>query len=249
MNKFRWIYVVVTISLINVYCFNSEIRENINYILILLKQFKLDELKEYIVSFGVIGPIISICILILQCMIAPLPLSIIVFANSYVYGWQVGSIISCIGTLIGSCISFFISRIYGRPIAEKFVSSRILDLCDRVFNKYGKKIVYASRLLPFISFDGFSYAAGLTKMSFKYFFWATAIGQIPIIVTLSLLGSNIGSSDKFIKGIIYCSIATFIAMIISYIIYRKKYNGASVKNIAKQKYHYYKVQAKGLFNK
>lgn len=249
MKHYKWQYVGAIVCVIGIYLFIPQIRQNTNYILMLLKEFKLDELKEYIISFGPIGPIVSIFVLILQCMLAPLPLSIVVFANSYVYGWQVGSIISCIGTLIGSCISFFISRIYGRPVAERFVSSRVLDMCDTVFIKYGKKIVYASRLLPFISFDGFSYAAGLTKMRFKYFFWATAIGQVPIIVALSLIGANIGNSDKFIKGIILCSILTLIAMIISYIVYRKKYNGISITSIFKQKYQYYKKEANELFNK
>lgn len=249
MKNFKWTQIVIIIFILFSYIAIPEIRENVNYILKLLKELKLDELKEYIISFGFIGPIVSIFILILQCMIAPLPLSIIVFANSYIYGWKVGCIISCIGTLIGSCISFFISRIYGRPIAEKFVSAKVLNLYDEVFVKYGKKMVYASRLLPFISFDGFSYAAGLTKMDFNYFFWATAIGQVPIIIALSLLGSNIGSAEKFIKGIIYCSIATLIAMIICYIVYRRKYNGISIIVMVKQKYRYYKKGVKGLVNK
>lgn len=212
-----------------------DIRENINYVMKLLKEAKLDDLKDYILSFGSIGPLISIFILILQCLIAPLPLSLIVFAISFIYGWEIATIIACIGTLIGSSISFYISRIYGRPIAEKFVSPQILDTCDSIFERYGKKIIFASRLLPFVSFDGFSYAAGLTNIKFTYYFWATAVGQIPIIVALSLLGNSIGTSNNFIKGIIYCSVATLIAMIICYTIYRKKYNGVSIRELIKTK--------------
>lgn len=249
MKHNKWQYIVIIIIVLGIYFLNPSIHENTNYIFKLLKEFKLDELKQYIISFGAIGPIVSILILTLQCVLAPLPLSLVVFANSYIYGWGVGSIISCIGTLIGSSISFFISRIYGRPIAEKFVSSKILDMCDNFFIVYGKKIVFASRLLPFISFDGFSYAAGLTKISFKYFFWATLIGQIPVIVTLSLLGVNVGNSDKFIRGIILCSILTVLAMIISYVIYRRKYNGASATSILKKKYQSYKNEVNEVFKR
>lgn len=61
-------------------------------------------------------------------------------------------------------------------MAEKFIHKNILDKYDFVFKKYGKHVLYASRLLPFVSFDGVSYAAGLTTMSFKYFSIATIIG-------------------------------------------------------------------------
>ncbi len=42
---------------------------------------------------------------------------------------------------------------------------------DTFFKKYGKNTVLICRLLPFVSFDIVSYAAGLTSMSFISFLW------------------------------------------------------------------------------
>jgi len=240
MKKSRYLNIGVVLLLLVIYLQNQGIRENINYICKLLLEMRIEELKNYILSFGVIGPVISILMLVLQCIISPLPASIIIFANAYIYGWQVGTLISCVGTLMGACLCFFISRIYGRPVAEKFMPSKILNRCDKIFDRYGKQVVYASRLLPFISFDGISYAAGLTQIRFQYFFWATAIGQIPRTLVLSILGKNISSPEFFNRGILFCSLATVIAMIICYIVYRKKYAGKSVTIILKGKYLKYK---------
>jgi uncharacterized membrane protein YdjX (TVP38/TMEM64 family) len=48
--------------------------------------------------------------------------------------------------------------------------------------------VFASRLVPFISFDVVSYAAGLTPLAFWRFAIATLAGVIPIAFVLTYFG-------------------------------------------------------------
>lgn len=48
--------------------------------------------------------------------------------------------------------------------------------------------MFLSRLVPGISFDGISYAAGLTSISFKRFLVATTLGVIPETLLFSYLG-------------------------------------------------------------
>jgi uncharacterized membrane protein YdjX (TVP38/TMEM64 family) len=51
-------------------------------------------------------------------------------------------------------------------------------------------IVFASRLVPFISFDAVSYAAGLTPLAFWRFAAATLAGIVPISFMLAYLGEE-----------------------------------------------------------
>ena len=53
-----------------------------------------------------------------------------------------------------------------------------------------------ARLIPLISFDVVSYAAGLTSMRLTPFLVATGIGQLPATVVYSLLGQNIGEGPR-----------------------------------------------------
>ena len=70
----------------------------------------------------------------------------------------------------------------GTGCAEKLTSKAGIAQIDTFFEKYGRNTVLICRLLPFVSFDFVSYAAGLTSMSFPAFFIATGIGQLPATI-------------------------------------------------------------------
>lgn len=56
-------------------------------------------------------------------------------------------------------------------------------------------IVFASRLVPFISFDAVSYAAGLTPLAFWRFAVATLAGVIPISFAFAHFGEALVSLE------------------------------------------------------
>ena len=63
--------------------------------------------------------------------------------------------------------------------------------------------ILSARLLPFMSFDIVSYAAGLTSMSFGSFFVATGIGQLPATIIYSYVGSMLtGGAKLFVTGLL-----------------------------------------------
>ncbi len=66
--------------------------------------------------------------------------------------------------------------------------------------------ILIARLLPFMSFDIVSYAAGLTSMSFGSFFIATGIGQLPATIIYSYVGSMLtGGTKLFVTGLLLLS--------------------------------------------
>jgi uncharacterized membrane protein YdjX (TVP38/TMEM64 family) len=90
--------------------------------------------------------------------------------------------------MAGAAICFYIARYLGRDTVEKFTSYKTLNSIDNFFKHYGKYAILIARLLPFISFDVVSYAAGLTSMEFWPFFIATGIGQLPATIVYSYIG-------------------------------------------------------------
>jgi uncharacterized membrane protein YdjX (TVP38/TMEM64 family) len=56
-------------------------------------------------------------------------------------------------------------------------------------------IVFASRLIPFISFDAVSYAAGLTSLTLPRFALATALGVVPVSFVLSAIGAGMHDAE------------------------------------------------------
>jgi len=201
-NKFiTKIFLLIFIGFI--YFFVPSVNRTVNRVVFILSSVNVELAKEYILSFGIWAPIVSFMLMIFQSVAAPLPAFVLTFANAGIFGWVNGAILSWSSAMVGAAICFYISRYFGRGVVEKLTSKTALDLVDGFFAKYGKYTILIIRLLPFVSFDLVSYAAGLTGMSFWSFFWATAIGQLPATIVYSYVGGMlVGGTKLMIFGLL-----------------------------------------------
>ncbi|MBS6506956.1 MAG: TVP38/TMEM64 family protein [Paraclostridium bifermentans] len=196
----------VLLLVIGIYLFVGPINRFINQMIFYLSMLNLESLKQYILSFGIWAPIISFILMILQSVAAPLPAFLITFANAALFGWVKGALLSWTSAMAGAALCFYIARFLGRDTVEKLTSKFAIDSVDEFFNKYGKHTILIARLLPFMSFDLVSYAAGLTSMSFVSFFIATGIGQIPATIIYSYVGDMLtGGAKLMMMGILTLS--------------------------------------------
>jgi uncharacterized membrane protein YdjX (TVP38/TMEM64 family) len=170
------------------YYFIPFIRINVNQAFFILSNVDVEMARGYILSFGIWAPIVSFFLMIFQSVAAPLPAFIITFANAGLFGWVYGAILSWSSAMAGAALCFYIARYLGRDTVVKFTSNKALNSIDNFFKHYGKYAILIARLLPFISFDIVSYAAGLTSMGFWPFFIATGIGQLPATIVYSYIG-------------------------------------------------------------
>lgn len=203
IKKSTWIKLGVVLGLICIYLFVAPVRTTIKKVIFIFSMLDPEAVKGYILSFGIWAPIISFLLMVFQSVAAPLPAFLITFANAGLFGWVKGAILSWTSAMAGAALCFYISRIYGRNTAEKLTSKFALDEIDGFFNKYGNYAILIARLLPFISFDIVSYAAGLTSMSFWSFFWATGLGQLPATIIYSYAGEKLtGGAKTFVTGLL-----------------------------------------------
>ena len=154
--------------------------------------------RDFVASYGAYAAVISFLLMIFQSIAAPLPAFLLTFANANLFGWWQGAILSWTSAMAGAAVCFYIARILGRDVAEKLTSKSGLAQIDTFFERYGKNTILICRLLPFISFDIVSYAAGLTSMSFMSFFIATGIGQLPATIVYSYVGGMLTGGAKVI---------------------------------------------------
>lgn len=203
-KNIRWgVKIAVTLLLILIYFLFAPLREAVNQAVEVLSRVDLEGVKEYILSFGIWAPVISFMLMVLQSVAAPLPAFLITFANAGLFGWVKGAILSWTSAMAGAALCFGIARWYGREVVEKFTSNQALAEVDVFFERYGKWAVLIARLLPFVSFDIVSYAAGLTGMGFWPFMWATGLGQLPATLIYSYVGDMlVGSARTFVFGLL-----------------------------------------------
>lgn len=188
----------VLLVVIGLYFLVPAVKINVNQAIFILKNVDVDLARGYILGFGMWAPVVSFLLMILQSIAAPLPAFIITFANAGLFGWVKGALLSWTSSMAGAALCFFIAKFYGRTVVMKLTGKYALDSVDDFFDRYGKYTILIARLLPFISFDIVSYAAGLTSMSFFSFFVATGIGQLPATIIYSYIGSMLTGTTKTI---------------------------------------------------
>ena len=189
-----------------------------------LVKLDMEGLKEYILSFGIWGPIVSFLLMVLQSVAAPLPAFVITFANAALFGWVYGAILSWSSAMAGAAVCFYIAKFLGRNTVENLTSKFALDDVDKFFVKYGKHTILIARLLPFMSFYLVSYAAGLTSMSFTSFFIATGIGQLPATIVYSYVGGMLtGGAKLMMTGLLTLFALSILIYVIKKIWNEKNY--------------------------
>lgn len=207
MNKNIWSSIWFKIALIliplGVYYLVPPVHTAINQTIFILSMVNVSAVREYILSFGIWAPIVSFLLMVFQSLIAPLPAFIITFANAGLFGWIKGAILSWTSAMVGAALCYAIARLYGRSVVEKLTSRNALKQVDVFFERYGQWAVLVARLLPFVSFDIVSYAAGLTSIGFWNFLWATGLGQLPATLVYSYVGDMlVGSVRTFVYGLL-----------------------------------------------
>jgi uncharacterized membrane protein YdjX (TVP38/TMEM64 family) len=212
----------ILLFIIMIYVFVLPVRMKVNEVVSLLSHLDVDEVKEYILSFGIWAPIISFLLMMFQSVAAPLPAFIITFANAALFGWVKGAILSWSSSMVGAGLCYFIAKLYGREVVAKFTSKVALDNIDNFFEKYGKYAILIARLLPFMSFDIISYAAGLTSMTLWTFLVATGVGQLPATLIYSYVGDMlVGDAKKIVMGLLILFSLSILVVLLKKIWYEK----------------------------
>lgn len=135
----------------------------------------------------------------------PVPSAPIALVSGAIYGHTWGTVYIIIGALTGAIIAFYIARLAGREVVGRFIGK--ISAPAWIGSQNSMMIaVLLSRLVPFISFDLISYAAGLTSIKLWRFSVATLIGLMPASFLLAHFGSemtadNLNESMSYVFGI------------------------------------------------
>ena len=158
----------------------------------------------------------------LAVLVSPIPSGPIAVAAGAAYGHAWGTLYVVLGAEIGALAAFGLARLLGREVVQRWFGDRLsVGLLGSQTALMG--IVLVSRLLPFISFDIVSYAAGLTALSFWRFAIATLVGIVPASFLLAHLGSEMATSEssRIMGSILALGIITLIPVVVKLIQDRK----------------------------
>jgi len=169
--------------------------------------------RDYIMGLGMKGPLAVIVLIALAVIISPLPSAPVALAAGALYGHSWGTLYVLLGAMLGALGAFSLARLLGRDALQRWFGDRLPATRLGTQNSL-MALVFVSRLLPFISFDIVSYAAGLTALSLWRFALATLVGVLPTSFLLAHFGGEMGTGelDRILYAVLALGLLTAVPL-------------------------------------
>jgi len=150
-------------------------------------------LAERVRALGPIGPLATVALLVLQCVVAPIPSEPIMMSAGFVYGARAGFALSWLGVVLGAVGCYLLARAFGRPLTERFVARDRLLAVEEALASRGAVAAFSTllaiRMVAFSSFDVLSYACGIVRIPLGWFLLATIVGAVPKVLAFTYVGA------------------------------------------------------------
>ncbi len=153
-----------------------------------------ESIRAHIEGWGIFGPLAVVTLMLVAVVITPIPSAPIALASGALYGHAWGALYVAVGAELGAVIAFAIARWVGAATVKRWLGER-LDAGLLGSQNMLMLLVFVSRLLPFVSFDIVSYAAGLTVLRVWRFALATFAGIVPASFLLAHFGGEMASGN------------------------------------------------------
>lgn len=192
----------------------------------LFRGIRTEDIQRMLAEFGPWAPVVYLILF----TIVPLtffPDSILAMAGGIAFGVKNGFILALAGAILGSSLAFFLTRTFGRKYLKKYLEKKEgVHTLSKQIERKGFLVILLLRLTP-IPFDIISYAAGLSGVKYRDFWFATVLGAIPTMFSYVNFGDKItaiGSQD------FYLSIGLIALLLLIGIFIRRKVNFDEIGN-------------------
>ncbi|PKP84703.1 MAG: hypothetical protein CVT80_06650 [Alphaproteobacteria bacterium HGW-Alphaproteobacteria-2] len=135
----------------------------------------VEAIEALVARAGLWGPALIITLMTIAVVASPIPSAVI-------------------GAELGALIAFGLARVLGHDALRRVFGNRV-DAGLLGSQVALTATVFASRLMPFVSFDMISYAAGLSRLHAWRFALATLAGIVPASFLLAHVGGEAASGD------------------------------------------------------
>ncbi|WP_281976198.1 TVP38/TMEM64 family protein [Halobacillus litoralis] len=174
-------------------------------------------IRTYILSFGVAGPLIFMGLYVIGPIIA-FPTSVLSLGAAFAYGLWPGMLYIVIGATGAGVTGYLMGRFFGDSVL-KFQQAEWSESIYYRMREQGFLYVFILRLIPLVGFDILSYSAGMTRVKISSFVIATVIGMLPGTFAYSLVGTSLASGDR---TLIFIALSIFALLLVTTFLFRNK---------------------------
>lgn len=170
------------------YLFSDAVRAETHDLAAALTSGDQARLRDELHQFGAWGPIVSVVLMVLQVLVAPIPASVVQLSNGIVYGQLGGTLLNLAGQMAGAMLAFTLARRLGKGAVERIAGQVNGGAVERGLDRWGAGALFVIRAIPGMPSDVMSYVAGLTTMRTRTYVLATFAGYVPQSLIFAWLG-------------------------------------------------------------
>ena len=162
-----------------------------------------ENLRAWVSARGALAPLVFMAIQALQVIVFIIPGEVPQIAGGYLFGVWLGALYSAAGILIGSAVSFFLSRLLGVPFVNALFKKEQVEKVMRFLDSRRSRFVFFLLfLIPGIPKDILCYVAGISPMRFPFFLAASFAGRLPGILGSAIIGNAAAGQKWLLTGIV-----------------------------------------------
>lgn len=179
-----------------------------------------ERFRVWVDSHGFLGKLAFVGMVYFQVVLALIPGEPLEIGAGYAFGAFEGTLLTVIGTVLGSITVFYLVRRFGIKLCEVFFSrEKILSL--KILKNKKRRDVFAFLIffLPGTPKDLVTYFLGLTDIKFSYLIFLSSVARVPSIITSTLGGDALGVK-KYTTALVVFGITLAVSGI-GVLIYRK----------------------------
>jgi uncharacterized membrane protein YdjX (TVP38/TMEM64 family) len=147
-----------------------------------------ERIEGWIDGFGLLAPLVYLLLIASTIIFTPLPSVPVDIAGGLAFGVVMGTLYTMVGSLLGATVNFYLARRLGRHFVERKLGRQAMDQVDGLAERMGAKLIFLTRLIPLFNFDWVSYAAGLTRMRYRGYAIASALGMLAPVIGIVYVG-------------------------------------------------------------
>lgn len=196
----------------------------------LLTKENLMNLKTWINSYGMLGPIIYILLYIAACLFFLPGLPVALLAG-FAFGPIMGTVYASIGSTLGATAAFLVARYAARSMVEGWAGSNpAFRKIDEGVKNQGWRMLMITRLVPAFPFNVQNYAYGLTSINLPTYVLVSWVCMLPGTIAFTVSAGAIAAGESVTSTFIYLGIGAIFFVIVSLIpsIIKKKNKGANL---------------------
>lgn len=170
-----------------------------------------EKMRAWIENAGAWAPLAYILLKASTYVIAPLSGTPVKLAAGALFGFWEGAALALIGDTLGASLNFWIARLFRNRGISRLAGKGAIKQIDQLTEHVGGwRALLAARLLLSSLYDFIAYAAGVSNLKFRHFFWVTVLAGIPSTLFAAWIGDSAVSNKPFMYGLFAFSAAALL---------------------------------------